>query len=163
VTPIKPAPEPKQQAYAHYVDESGKDINVIPIAGNSDQFIRVGKKPGGSPEDPTTKYHLGVLDDYRTAQIKAAQTGVQLSPDLEDAAAESAKALGLPVTWKEDVVQPGFWSKLFGGKSTTVRSPTIGYTPQTGKIKVISPDGTEGYIPAANLQKALKRGYKQDQ
>jgi len=30
-------------------------------------------------------------------------------------------------------------------------------------VKVISPDGTPGTIPKANLPKALQRGYKQAQ
>lgn len=32
--------------------------------------------------------------------------------------------------------------------------------PKSGTVKVISPDGTPGTIPEANLQKALERGYK---
>lgn len=32
--------------------------------------------------------------------------------------------------------------------------------PSNGMVKVISPDGVAGNIPAANLEKALKRGYK---
>lgn len=33
--------------------------------------------------------------------------------------------------------------------------------PRKGEVEVISPDGQRGYIPSANLRKALQRGYKQ--
>lgn len=49
-------------------------------------------------------------------------------------------------------------------KSTTVNSGaeiTNNIPKQTNMIKVVSPEGKPGMVPAANLQKALERGFKE--
>lgn len=46
--------------------------------------------------------------------------------------------------------------------ATPIKSPTIGTTKlPTGRVRVIAPDGRIGNIPAAQLDEALKSGYRQ--
>lgn len=132
VTPY--SPKPPVQAKVHFIDaQSGKDIRVEPTTGDEDKFITVGSR-SDTQNDPATKYHLGVLDDYRTALNKN-----EMTDELQNAAANSAQALGLPVSWQTDIQEPGFWSKLFGGKPTETQTPKIGYPPNQGSKKTQSP------------------------
>jgi hypothetical protein len=47
------------------------------------------------------------------------------------------------------------------GAGGAIAKPGGGNGPRTDEVEVINPNGQHGYIPRANLQKALGRGYKQ--
>ena len=57
-----------------------------------------------------------------------------------------------------DVAQPD--SMRSSGSDRTSQDTNVG-GPRSDEVEVINPSGEPGYIPRANLQKALKRGYKQ--
>jgi len=60
----------------------------------------------------------------------------------------------------DDLQKPYLDAAQTGGASRTDGNAG-GTGPRNGEVEVVNPNGQHGYIPRANLSKALRRGYKQ--
>jgi hypothetical protein len=108
----------------------------------------------GAAQDTRDEAQATRMLEYFDKQRKAIQNDFTLDDDEKQKQLADIDELSKPYL---DAAGPGNGAS----SNRTSAASQGGNGPRPNEVEVISPTGQRGYVPKANLAKALKRGYKQ--
>lgn len=116
-------------------------------------------KSNGGLSDPDGQAQMGKFMAFALGEIEEARKEKRPIKDLLDA--NSKNYLGNSLKNYQKSPQEIMKAQVERLKNTAAAKKAATQEPPEGMVRVIRPDGKTGMIPAANLDRALKSGFKQ--